>query len=168
MKALLLILSFLLSLNTLAAPILHDIAKGKHHKGGEIKIAVSKNTAESFTAKISYKIKKKFYVPVGDDKLKGGVEQALPKVFSSKEGYLNLMETGILKVDRATIRFIKREDVGKYYDSFKIEILPDNGKWKGYLWYHPSVSGVGWIKSKLTLLSIPILGDYSLSSLIRD
>ncbi len=151
----------------MASPILHDIAKGQHHKGGEIRIEVSSNTATSFTAKIAYKIKKKFYVPVGDSKLQGDVEQGLPKIFSTKEGYTHLEQVGSIKVDRATVKFIKRESIGEYYDAFKIEIIPDNGKWKGFLWYHPSVEGVGWIKSDLTLLSIPVLGDYSLTSFIR-
>ncbi len=167
MKTFLFSLLLVLSFHSSAEVIFHDIAKGKHHKGGEIKIESLESSDESFIAKISYKIKKKIYIPIGDSKLQGEVEQSLPNIFSDKEGYIYLEEIGSLKVTKATVKFIQRESIGEYYDSFKIQIIPDNGKWKGYLWYHPNVNGVGWLKSELTLLSIPILGDYSLSSFIK-
>lgn len=145
----------------------HDISRGKHHKGGEISIEVIKKTDTSFVANLAYKIKKKIYVPIGNSKLRGQVDQALPISFSTLEGYIDLEAKKSIKVDRATVKFIKRESVGEFYDSYKIQIIPDNKKWVGFLWYHPSVEGTGWFKSSLTLLSIPVLGDYSLNSYIR-
>lgn len=167
LKAILFLLFFTISFYSSAEVITHDISEGKHHKGGEIRIEALESSEDSFIAKISYKIKKKIYIPIGNSKLRGNVEQSLPAIFSDKEGYSYLEEVGSLKVTKATVKFIKRESIGKYYDSYKIQILPDNGKWKGYLWYHPSVSGVGWLKSELTLLGIPVLGDYGLTSFIQ-
>lgn len=167
LKSILFSILFTLSLHSYGDVIFHNIAKGKHHKGGEIKIEALEANSDSFVAHISYKIKKKIYIPIGSNKLKGSVKQSLPTTFSEKEGYDYLQSIGSLKVKKATVKFIKRESIGSYYDSYKIQILPDNGKWKGYLWYHPSVNGVGWLKSELTLLDIPVLGDYGLSSFIQ-
>ncbi len=166
-KNIILITLLLFSNLLFAETLFHDIERGRLHKGGEIKIEVLEMNDKKFTTRLSYKIKKKVYVPIGDSKLRGDVVQSLPAMFSSLEGYLDLEKMGSLKVEKATVKFIQRESIGEYYDSIKIQITPDNKKWSGYLWYHPSVPGSGWFKCELTLLGIPVLGDYSLKSFIR-
>ncbi|OUR97329.1 hypothetical protein A9Q84_13475 [Halobacteriovorax marinus] len=165
MKYFLFLFVLLFQLNSFSAEkLIHKISKGKHHKGGKIELFVKERTEDSFVATIAYQIKKKFYVPISDSKLMGNVDQPLPLVFSTKEGYIQLETEKSMKVNKATLKFIARESVGRYYDTYKIEILPDNKKWKAMLWYHPSISSVGWLKTELTLLNIPVLGAYRVKS----
>jgi len=168
MKLNLFLLVLCFSLNSFSAEVLHHkVSRGKHHKGGEIKLFIKEQSADSFIATIDYKVKKKFYVPVSAKHLSGHLDQALPMIFSTKEGYLQLQEMKEIKIDEATLKFIGRESIGRYYDTYKIQILPDNKKWRGMLWYHPSVASVGWLKTELTLLTIPIIGPYKVQSTIK-
>lgn len=167
MKSLLFSAFLLLSTQVFSEEIVHDVTRGKHHKGGEVRIETIDNGTESFTARLSYKIKKKFYIPISNRKLQGQLEQKLPNNFSSLSGYEDLQEKGNLDLEAAVIKFIKRVDVGEYYDSFQFEILPKNNKWKATIWYHPDVKSLGWHQSQITIFAIPVLGTYKVNSFIR-
>jgi hypothetical protein len=167
MKNLFLIILFTFSLTTFAESISHSISKGKHHKGGDIVIETIDSNDESFVARLKYSLRKKFYIPISNEKLKGELDQELPKIFSTKEGYLKLEEIGVLKLEKADIKFIQRVDVNEFYDSFQFEILPHNKKWKAVIWYHPDVKSLGWHQSRITVYSIPVLGEYEINSRLK-
>ena len=167
MKKILFSLILLFSSLTFSEEIIHDVKRGKHHKSGEVRIETIENGSDSFTAKLKYKIKKKFYIPISNRKLQGELEQKLPNNFSSLEGYLSLEETGSLELEKATIKFIKRVDIGEYYGSFQFQIIPRNNKWKATIWYHPDVKSLGWHRSEITIFAIPVLGKYVVNSYLR-
>jgi hypothetical protein len=167
MKLFLLSTLLIISSFSFAEEIIHDVTKGRHHKGGEVRIETVDSGADQFIAKLKYKIRKKIYIPISNRKLQGELEQKLPVSFSTLEGYLDLEEKGSLDLEKAIIKFVKRVDHGEYYNSFQFEILPKNGKWKATIWYHPDVKSLGWHRSEITIYAIPILGKYKVTSSIR-
>lgn len=168
MKFTLFLLALCLQFNSFSVETLnHVVSRGKHHKGGKIQLFIKEQTDDSFVATIDYKVKKKFYVPVNEKHLSGKIDQALPMIFSTKEGYLKLEEMKEIEIDQATLKFVGRESIGPYYDTFKIQILPASKKWRGMLWYHPSVPSVGWLRTELTLLTIPIVSPYKVQSNLK-
>lgn len=168
MKNTLIAFLFTFSLPLLAEQITHTVARGKHHKGGEIIIETIRSNEDSFTARLKYSLKKKFYIPISNEKLKGELEQTLPTSFATLEGYLGLEMNGAMELEKARIEFVERVDVGQFYDSFHFVILPHNKKWKADIWYHPDVDSIGWHQSKITVYTIPILGEYELTSRLKN
>ena len=158
---------FLLVSQVYAEQIVHEVSRGRHHKGGEVRIETVQASSDSFVAKLKYKIIKKFYIPISSSKLEGELAQELPSNFATLEGYESLERDGILDLEKAQIKFIKRVDIGEYYDSFQFEILPKNGKWKATIWYHPDVESLGWHQSAITIYAIPVLGQYNVSSYLK-
>ncbi|WP_127716069.1 hypothetical protein [Halobacteriovorax sp. HLS] len=167
MKKILLLVLLTISFAS-AEEIVHEVSRGRHHKGGEVRIETVDSSADQFVAKLKYKIIKKFYIPISNSKLQGELSQELPTSFATLEGYESLERDGELDLEKATIKFVKRTDVGQYYDSFEFQILPKNGKWKATIWYHPDVESLGWHRSEITIYAIPVLGQYNVSSSLKN
>jgi hypothetical protein len=150
-----------------ANTIYHNIHEGKLHRGGTIELTVKEKSESNFMAYMKYTLKKKWYVPVPEKVLSGDINQPMPIAFQQEEGYLDLEDYGSYDMKDAKLIHLGREDVNDYENCHKIQIIPRNKKWKGILYYHPEVSSLGWVKSEITLLNIPTLGNYEAISTLK-
>lgn len=159
--------SFLVILtSTIALSATHyNITSGSLHKGGSINIS-SKISDDIFEVTLNYKLKKRFFVPVSADKLKGSKKTKLPFEFSTEDGYLELEKLGSKKVKKAELKFLGRTSYGRYTNAYKFKIIPNNGKSTTEAIYHPQAPGIGWLNIKVTFNDI--LDGYTIEARIKD
>lgn len=164
-----LIAALVLSLSSFAFAEVADytVKEGKLHKGGVLTAETIEGTDE-FRVKAVYEIYKKGWVPVPADQLKGEETTTLPTQFKDERGYLELEQKGEMTVMDAKIKFIKRVDYNEYKNAYLIEVLPQNGRSKTQVIYHPEVKAAGWAKVEITFISnIAILNGYKLVAEIK-
>jgi hypothetical protein len=146
----------------------YKIREGKLHKGGTARVEVLSAT-ERFVVKLSYELKKKPFVPVPESELKGESIMELPLDFQDERGYLSLEQSGMMEIQDAQVKHLKRIKVGEFDDGHLIEILPRNGKSRTEISYHSSIPAAGWWSIKIKFIStIPLLSGYVINAeLIR-
>jgi len=167
MKSLLLTVLLLMSQMSFSKAIVHSISRGKLHKGGTITISIQNKTEDSFFALLKYDLKVKALVPIPKKFLKGDLLQPLPISFESEYGYLQLEEAGKMDVTKAKLVHMGRVDMKSYPNAHKVKIIPTNNQWVGVIYYHPSVDSIGWLRAEITLIDIPIVGDYPVLSTLK-
>lgn len=136
----LLIFSFNLYASSIAK---YSVEPGALHTGGSAIVENLKNDSK-FVVNIKYQLKKKVYVPVDDEKLKGETDYELPIEFKTERGYQELEALKTIEVEEAILKFVKRADFGKLKQAYYFQVLPKNGKSKVDVIYHPTLPGVGW------------------------
>lgn len=162
MKTIITLLLFIMTMNSKADTAFYNVKEGKLHKGGNLQVKVL-DTLQTFTVHLNYEIVKKGWVPVPSEFLKGDMTTNLPEQFKDERGYLELETVGTMKVDKATLKFVKRMNYGALKDAFLIEILSDNKKSKTTVIYHPELPAVGWAKVEITFMSdIGLLDGYQI------
>jgi hypothetical protein len=145
----------------------YNVKEGKLHKGGALTVETFEDTNE-FRVKANYEIYKRSWVPVSNDQLKGEEITTLPNQFKDERGYLELEEKGEMVVLDAKIKFIKRVDYKDLKDAYLIEVLPNNGKSKSLVTYHPSIPAAGWANVEIIFISnINLLNGYKLIAEIK-
>jgi len=140
----------------------HSVESGKFHKSGNLSLTKYEALNDEFRAVISYKLKSKWYVPGMFKKFfKGTYEFSLPESMAVEQGYLDLRDNGPIVVANgdkvATVRYVSQLDLTSFTDVHKIEIRskstisPDypEGKWHMFLYYHPSISSMGIVKTEI-------------------
>lgn len=142
----------------------HSINRGKLHKGGKLEIQITSETETQINVRIKYNLKKKSFYPIPDKVLNGSTSIKLPKSFATEEGYIRLKEQGQIKVQKANVKFIKHVDYKGLYDCYQFEVTPHNGEWVGTFLYHPDLPSVGWASADITIIDIPIIGSYRMTS----
>ena len=161
----LLIPFLLLTLSAQAAD--YVIAGGDLHKSGSATIAVRPD-AKEFKVLMSYELVPKEFAPVPRKFLKSKKTFTLPPQFRTLKGYQELERAKTLSVHKATLKFLKRANMGKLKDAYFVQILPTNKKSKIDLVYHPSLKDAGWSELTITLLSkIPLVDGYQLKAKLK-
>lgn len=139
----------------------YHILKGSLHKGGSARIEVTEKTKQKFSAKMSYDIKKRALAPIPKKVLKGETLIELPAEFKDKRGYARLEKKGFMEVPKARLQFIKRMNWKGKDGAYDILIIPNNGKSRIEVVYHPSLPAAGWGQVVITFISpYPILNGY--------
>lgn len=167
MKTLIALLTLTLSLFAFADVADYSVKEGKLHKGGMLKVETKEDSSE-YQVKAQYEVYKRAWVPVPADQLKGDETTTLPSQFKDERGYLELEQKGEMVIHKAKIKFIKRADYKEYKNAYVIEVLPENGKSKTIVTYHPEVKAAGWAKVEITFISnIGMLNGYQLIAEIK-
>lgn len=139
----------------------YHIHKGSLHKGGSATIEITEKNKQKFSAKMSYDLKKKALVPIPKKVLKGETVIELPPEFKDKRGYAKLEKKGFMEVPKARLQFIKRMNWKGKEGAYDILIIPNNGKSRIEVVYHPSLPAAGWGQVVITFISpYPILNGY--------
>lgn len=148
----------------MAAYIIHE---GKLHKGGTVHAEIVPDP-NHFTVKVNYEIHKKMLVPVPSQYLKGEYTFELPSQFKDERGYLELESKNEIDTPKARVKFLKRTEVNGKKNGFLAEVLPNNGKSKITVAYHPDLPSLGWGRVEITLLiDFPGLNGYKLIAEIK-
>ncbi|MDD4975535.1 MAG: hypothetical protein PHY93_14340 [Bacteriovorax sp.] len=132
------------------------IQEGKLHSGGTAKVDVSQSTSEEFVANLNYQIDSIPLSIFAPQEKKKSRTIALPPEFRDERGYLELETKKKMNLDSQyeyDLKFVSRVNLKGKMDAYKILILPKNKKSTIEVIYHPSVSGAGWAKVTVTLLS---------------
>lgn len=146
----------------------YDVLEGKLHKGGVVQAEVLPES-HRFLVKLIYDIQKKMLVPFPGDYLKGEYTVELPLEFKDEQGYLELEQKGSLSIPKGQAKFIKRIDMGQWKKAYEVEVLPQNGKFKMRLIYHPEIQALGWAQVDLIfLMDIPLLKNYDVTARFRS
>lgn len=169
MRTLALLCFTFLSLSSFATTeteaVSHYVTEGKYHKGGSLKFKTYDINEDSFTAEIKYNLDPKWFVSFIKKKyLNGETVEVLPIDFITEEGYLDLEITKEKEFRGAKLVHVGRKDVGRFKDCHVVEIYPASGKWRGKVYYHPSINSVGWAKFEITLLSVKVIAPYTMVS----
>lgn len=129
----------------------YSVEPGALHTGGS---AVVENLSHpsKFIVNLKYQLKKKIYVPIDDEKLKGEIDYELPIEFKNERGYQELEVLKHIELDEAILNFEKKADFGKLKNAYYFQVLPKNGKSKVDVIYHPSLPGVGWGKIDIFII----------------
>lgn len=160
------LLFILITADLMANTIKHNISKGVLHKGGSIEIQKEEKD-NKLIATFRYKLKKKWGVMVPGKVLNGNKDVELPMAFSTEQGYIDLKKNKKLELEKVIVEFVGMIDVNGYQDCYEIKISRKKNDWYGYLYYHPSVTSMGWVKSRL-FFDVPIMkGHYSMSSYLE-
>ena len=139
----------------------YHILKGSLHKGGSAKIEIVEKNKEKFSAKMSYNINKKALVPIPKKILQGETLIELPPEFKDKKGYAQLEKKGFMELPKARLQFIKRMNWKGNDGAYDILIVPNNGKSRIEVVYHPNLPAAGWGQVVITFVSpYPILNGY--------
>ena len=150
-KILIILFSFLIT-NSFANSIANYSADpGALHTGGSAQVQNLEHDSK-FIVHLIYQLKKKFYVPVDDEKLKGEIDYELPIEFKTERGYLELEALKTIELEKAQLKFIKRLDFGKYKNAYQFQIIPKNEKSLIEVIYHPAIPGVGWGKIDILIM----------------
>lgn len=145
----------------------YKVKEGTLHRGGKIKVSVLP-VPDKYKVLMEYDVKRKSWVPVPGNLLKGKKEMEFPKQFETVKGYEELEEKKSMDIPKAKLVFVSRVDVGDLKGAYKLQVLPTNKKSKIDIIYHPSLPSVGWKSVIITFLSnIPILDGYKLEAEIR-
>lgn len=140
----------------------YKVLPGTLHKKGIVSIAILPNES-SFNVKMDFEVKKKPFVPVPNQLLKGSKVYQFPDEFKTEAGYKDLEHSKSLMIPKAELKFIKRGSFGHLTNAYFIQVLPTNKKTKIDIIYHPSLPSVGWAQIMITFLSkIPLLDGYKL------
>lgn len=138
----------------------YSIRPGKLHKGGSAWVEVQPET-DKFTVKMTYEIIKKAWVPVPSQHLKGETILDFPPEFRDESGYLELESQGTMDLPNAHLRFLRRTIIGNKQNAYQLLVLPNNGKSKIEIIYHPELPAVGWGNVRITFISeVPLLNGY--------
>lgn len=169
MKLFTLLFVALFSFNSFATldteTVSHSVTEGKYHNGGSLNFKTYDINEESFTAQIKYNLNPKWFVSFLKKKyLNGETVEVLPIDFITEEGYLDLEKSKEREFRGARLVHVGRKDIGDFKDCHVVEIFPASGKWKGKVYYHPSINSVGWAKFEITLLSIKVISPYTMVS----
>ena len=141
----------------------YHIQKGKLHSGGKARVEVVQNTPEAFIVKLNYEIYKKILVPIPEDQLKGETLFELPTEFRDERGYMELQTKGVIEIEKATLKFVRRVKWKNLSDAYQVLILPKNGRSKIEAIYHPSIPAAGWANIAVTFINnIPIFNGYQI------
>lgn len=141
----------------------YSVSKGKLHSGGKARVEINENSPEKFIVNLNYEIYKKILVPIPEDQLKGETLFELPPEFRDERGYMELQTKGIIELEKATLKFVKRVKWKNFNDAYQVIILPKNGKSKVEVIFHPSVSAAGWANIVVTFINnIPIFNGYQI------
>ncbi len=141
----------------------YTVQKGKLHSGGKARVEVVENSPEKFIVNLNYEIYKKILVPIPEDQLKGETLFELPPEFRDERGYMELQTKGVMELEKATLKFVKRVKWKNLTDAYQIVILPKNGRSKVEAIYHPSISAAGWANILVTFINnIPIFNGYQI------
>ncbi len=162
MKKIIALTFLVLSQLVFAGPVAdYTIQKGKLHTGGKARVEIIESSSEKFIVNLSYEIYKKILVPIPDEDLKGESLFQLPSEFRDERGYLELQTKGTMQIEEAKLHFVKRLKWNNLTDAYQILILPNNGRSKIEIIYHPSVKAAGWAKINIVFISkAPILNGY--------
>ena len=153
----------LITSTSMASMIKHNISRGSLHKGGVITIQ-KEEIDNKLIATFKYSLRKKWGVPVPNSILSGEKGFELPYAFSTEQGYIDLKKNKKLVLKKVIVEFIKMTDVSGYQDCYKIKVSRKKNDWFGYLYYHPSVASMGWVKSNI-YFDVPMMKNhYSMSS----
>lgn len=152
MQKILFIVSCLFSSIIIASSIAqYSVDPGTLHTGGSAE--VQNLTHESkFVVHLKYLLKKKFYVPIDDEKLKGEIDYELPIEFKTERGYQELEALKVIELEKAHLKFIKRLDFKNYKKAYQFQVVPKNGKSIVDVVYHPAIPGVGWGKIDILIM----------------
>ena len=162
MKTLFLTFAFVISSVAFANTSHYNILEGKLHKGGSLTVEVLPHDT-LFLTKMSYKIVKKKLAPIPSEFLQGSSDLELPVQFRDERGYLELEKLGSMEIEKARLNYLGRTACAGFQDCHKVEVLPQNGKSKTHVVYHPTLPGVGWSSVKVVfLMDIPLLKNYTL------
>lgn len=162
MKTIIILILLSFSLISLAETANYSVQEGKLHKGGSLSVEVLDET-NGFKVRMKYEIKKRPWIPISADQLKGETLLDLPEQFKDERGYLELESVGEMKVEGATIKFVKRVNIGTFKDAFEAEIFPNNGRSKTTIIYHPLLKSAGWGKVEIKFISdVPLLNGYTI------
>lgn len=167
MKKITILMSLLFTLNIFAAES-YSIQKGSLHRGGWITVDANID-GDNANINIKYKVNPKRFIPgFFKEYLQGDHTEVLPKEFLFEEAYLDLEESGSLKLKDAEVFHLGRVTMGRYTNCHKVKILAKNGKSQIIAYYHPQVKEAGWVHIDLTILKIPVVKTYNLKATVKN
>jgi hypothetical protein len=141
----------------------YHILEGVIHKGGVASIETIYSISENFVVKINYQLYKRIWVPLPNDAFKGEEILTMPEEFKDERGYLELEVRQQMDIQNAKLKFLQRVKWPGMSDAYQILILPNNGKSKITLTYHPSLPAAGWSEIIVSLINpIKIIDGYQI------
>ncbi len=144
----LVLLSPIIFANTI---VKYNVDPGVLHTGGSAIVENLKHDSK-FLVNIKYQLKKKIYVPIEDEKLKGETDYELPMEYQTERGYQELEALKKIEIDDAFLYFTKRADYKNLKNAYFFQVHPKNGKSKVHVVYHPNLPGVGWAQIDIFII----------------
>ena len=160
------LLALVVSFQIFAGVIKHEILPGKFHANGSALITdtESPENADDILLTLDYSVVPRLFVPLPERLRKGKLEIEVPEKLLREEGYLELQSSKSMLFKGATFTYLGRVNVGQYYDSYKVQIDPKSKKFRVVLIYHPSIPGVGWYSTDITMLTDGLANNYKVQT----
>jgi hypothetical protein len=168
MKALALLVLLSSTLHASIETLSYKILPGKLHTGGTLDASVlsTDEAKDIMEVLLKYDIIKKPFVPAPADLLKSSMTLELPLEFLDERGYLNLEMTKLRDMEKATLHYVGRVDIGKFKNAHHVRILNKKGKFECDVYYHPSMPELGWPEMRL-ILNVSILSNYEVKAELK-
>lgn len=163
MRALLVtLLSALFTQVCFSASLQHEILPGKYHARGRAVIvdSISQTEDDNAVLTLNYSIVPRLFIPMPARVRQGSIQVVVPEKFLTEDGYIELSEAKSADFKDARFSYLGRVNVSGFYDAYRVLIEPKSRAWKAVVIYHPSIPGVGWYSSEITVLTEGMAKNY--------